>query len=312
MRAVIFVLLAAGLAVSCQRSAAPPPDASALGACVEGRGDDGAARLSACDAALAQDGLTNAERAAALVERGELRRAGGDPTGALADYDAALAIDGALSEAQLGRAAVLISSGQLDAAEPLIVNVIRRGAPPARAHFLLGVLRARQGDAGAATASLNAAIAADDRNAEAFAARGGVKQSQGDDQGAEQDFERALALDDRNVEARAGRCWMRVRRGGDLAASLRDAEAALAVSAQNRDAQLCRGLIMLRREDWAEARASYDAVLLNDPSNAAALFGRGVARRESDERDEGRADIRRAYGFNSHIDEDFERLGVDF
>lgn len=309
MTRVILVLAIAGALVACDQVAPPAsaPGADALAQCADARGAAGS-RRAACDAALAQEGLEPAARASALAQRGELKRVGGDPSGALADYNAALAIDAEMNDALLGRAAVLLASGQLDAVEPVLVNVLRDSDAPARAHYLMGVLRARQGDNAAALASLDEAIKGDARNAEAFAARGAVKAAQGDAAAALPDFDAALRLDESNVEARAGRCWARVRSGGDLAAALRDAEAA----ESDLQAQLCRGLIMLRREDWAEARGAYDAVLLREPANAAALFGRGVARREQGERSEGRADISRAYDFDSDIDEKFERLGVDF
>lgn len=309
MRRLLVLLAAAGLA-ACSQGAPRAPHADALSACGDAEAP-AASRRDACDQVLAEPDLASADRAAALSHRGELKRQTGDPTGALADFAAALAIDGEMTEAKLGRAAVLLDSGQLDAAEPLITNVIARGAPPPRAQFLLGVLRARQGNAAAALTAFDAAIAADRRNPEAYASRGALRQAQGDGDGAAADFDAALRLDPTHAGALIGRCWSRVQRRGDLAAALADAEAALTASSANERAQLCRGLIQLRREDWAEARAAYDAVLLNNPSSAEALFGRGVARRELGERDEGRDDIRQAYRINSHIDDDFKRLGVD-
>ncbi|MDX2274783.1 MAG: tetratricopeptide repeat protein [Hyphomonadaceae bacterium] len=306
-----FVFSAVGLG-GCERATEAPaaPESAALDVCL----DDGAApadRRTRCDEVLAQPALESAQRAAALSVRGELKRRAGDPTGALADFNAALALDEALSEAKLGRAAVLLDSGQLDAAEPLINGVIEQGDAPARANYLLGLLRARQGNPDAARTAFDASVAADNRNAEVFAARGTLRQAHGDEAGAMQDFDAALRLDGPNREALGGRCWSRVRQSGDLATALRDAEAALEVSVRDKTAQLCRGLIQLRREDWTEARAAYDAVLLNEPTNAAALYGRGLARRELGERDEAADDIRSAFRLDSGIDREFERLGVD-
>lgn len=307
----LWIALATALWLPACDQAAPPPLARERALCADVSADP-APRQAACDAVLALNDLAAADRAAALADRGEAKRLSGDPTAALADFNAALAIDAEHAPAKLGRAEVLLRSGQLDAAAPLIETLLQADAPPARAHYLRGDLYARQGERAAAIAEFDAAIAADAHIADAFAQRGLAEQADRDYAAAARDFDAAVRLNARHAEARAGRCWNRVFQGGDLVASAADAEAAIAADAALVNAQLCRGLVMLRQRNWPEARVAYDAVLLVEPVNAAALFGRGFARRETGERREGAEDIRRAYAFNSDIDEEFERLGVDF
>ena len=310
-RRIFWLGLAVAFGLTACDQAAPPPLTRERAACAD-VGAAPAAREAACGAVLAQDGLAGADRAAALAHRGAARRLRGDPTAAMADFNAALALDAEQVSAKLGRAEVLLASGQLDAAAPMIESLLQAPAPPARAHYLRGELYVRQGARASAIAEFDAAIAADARMADAFAQRGLARQAELDYAAAARDFDAAVRLNPRHAQARAGRCWNRIYQEGDLGAAHTDAEAAIAADSGLVSAQLCRGLVMLRQENWAEARAAYDAVLTVEPVNSAALFGRGFARREAGERGEGAEDIRRAYEFNSDIDEEFERQGVDF
>lgn len=271
-----------------------------------------AARVSACSAIISSEAADDSARADALAARGDAQRAAGDPTAALRDFAAALTLRPDNAEAKLGRAAVLIASGQIDAAEPLVTEALESADPPARAHALRGDLLNRRGDRLGAIAAYDAALAKTPNDAAMLAARGLIKQADGNLDGARVDLDAALSRAPDNAPARAGRCWNRMRRGGDVPDARRDAEAAVAANASLLDAQLCLGLVLLRQGEWEEARDAYDVALRLDPASAAGLFGRGFAKRELGERREGAADIRRAYAFNSDIDEDFERLGVNF
>lgn len=291
----------------------PPPDvtAPAREACARA-GAAPAERLEACEALLVSGVLAQDERAEVLVVRGEIRRAQNDPTGALEDFNAALLIDRNLGSAQLGKASVLLRSGQLDAAAALVDSALASGVQPGRAHLLRGELYVRQGDAAAALAEFDAAVALDSFNAAAFAQRGLAKQSFEDYAQAGRDFDAALRLDAREPYARAGRCWNSIYLDRALDAAAADAEAAIAAEPSLTLAQLCLGLVRLRQEQWAAAQAVYTNVLEREPANASALFGRGFARRELGEGGAGAADIRQAYEYDSSIDEVFESLGVDF
>lgn len=293
----------------------PAPEGDPLAAaqriCADERAET-AARIGACGEIADAPAAEPAARAAALAQRGELRRIAGEPTAALRDFSAALALEADNAAAKLGRADVLIASGQLDAAMPLVDAVLAAPNPPARAHALRGDLLARYGDRTGALAEYDAALARGPRDPRVQAARGLLKQQAGDFDGARVDLDAALSQAPDNAPARAGRCWNRMERRADLPDARRDAEAAIAADPTLTAAHLCLGLILLRQEQWQAARETYDAALVLEPANAAALFGRGFARRELGERREGAADIRRAYDFNSEIDETFERLGVDF
>jgi tetratricopeptide (TPR) repeat protein len=70
--------------------------------------------MSDCNFALQQAVLTVRDRAATFVNRGILRARGNDDDGALADYDAGIALNDSLGEAYVDRGAVLIVMRRYD------------------------------------------------------------------------------------------------------------------------------------------------------------------------------------------------------
>lgn len=307
MRKLLLSMLVAGAVLSaCQP---PDPLAEARRTCAND-GAESEARMEACTALIDSGEIQGAERAAALANRGAATEEAGDVTGALRDYSAALDLAPETMRAIMGRAGILIESGQLDAAEPLVIRLMESGEFAERAHFFTGELARKRGDWGAASDAYGRAIAADSQSYQSFSARAGLRHDQQDYAGALDDYDRAIRINPQYTPALAGRCWTRVlMEDGDLPAARRDADAAATADPRNVQAQLCRGLLQLRAEEWVEAKASYDAALEVEPGNPSALFGRGVARRRSGD-SEGREDMNRARDFSSNIGRTFEELGV--
>ena len=272
-------------------------------------------QIAACAQVIDAGALEPADHAALLANRGFAHRAAGEPTAALRDFTAALALNGQDLHAKLGRAGILADSGQLDAAQPLIDAVIESGQFAAEAHYVRGNINARHGDSANAMQDFDTAIAADPRMADAFAYRARLKQDASDLDGALADYNAALGIEDHHAKARAGRCWVRVLQIGDaddadIGPARADAEAAIAADARNLQSQLCLGVIQLRNGEWGAAHATYDAALAISPASAAALYGRGLAERGEGDNHAGGRDIDHAYQFNSRIDRDFVELGV--
>ena len=67
--------------------------------------------VEGCTRALAEEGLTSADRAATLVNRGIVHMIGGQGSAAERDFDAALAIDAALADAFLNKGFLRIRTG---------------------------------------------------------------------------------------------------------------------------------------------------------------------------------------------------------
>jgi tetratricopeptide (TPR) repeat protein len=300
-------LAASVLASGCQqRSADPLADARA--ACAEP--GEAEARINACTALLESGELGASDRALAHAGRGEALAEAGDVTEALRDFGAALESDPQNMMAVKGRAAILIESGQLDAAAPLVERLLASGQSGAEANYLNGRILLARGALDDAITAFTRAIDEDERYADAYAERAAAKQRQRDYAAALVDFDQAIAINPQLAPALAGRCWARVLMDADDVGQARaDAREAAEIDPRLVDAQLCKGLLHLRDGEWAEARAAYEAALEVEPGNPAALFGRGVARRRGGD-DEGRDDMNRARDFDERIARTFEDLGV--
>lgn len=300
------LVLAATLAVTLGACGRQETANTPANECLEARSVD--ARIAACTSAAEDETLTSELRSEALSVRAGAQAESGDVTAALRDYGAAIELDGENPSALLGRGRILMNSGQLDAAEPLLRRAINIG-PTGEAHTLLGEVLLRRGAFADAIASFDAALALDARQPRALAGRGRAKQRSGDVDGAAQDYDRAISLDGNLADARAGRCWLDLNRQRELSRARSDADAAVAADATHIEAQLCRGVLQLREGEWASARGSFDAVLAIESGNPIALFGRGVARRRSGDR-QGTEDMNLARDFDGNIGAQFDDLGV--
>jgi tetratricopeptide (TPR) repeat protein len=304
------LVLALGACDFIQPSQPEDPSGRLAAECADQR-RDGAEREAACSQLLDLADIDQTVRAEALAHRGEVRRDGGQPTQALADFNAALAIAPEQSGAQLGKAAILIESGQLQAAEPMVEAVIERGELLGQAHLIRGNLRLRWGDVSRAVQDYDAAIAADSRLADAYAQRGSAKQGYEEFGQAREDFDRAINIESENAVARAGRCWNRLLQDQGAGDARNDAEVAVRAAPEMFSAQTCLGMAALKVEDYPVALAAYEAAVAIEPGNAEALYGRGVARIRNGQRREGNDDVDQAQRFNSRADARFRALDVE-
>lgn len=307
----LFLMASAALTLGLSACAPPASDPTAQFAadCADERLGE-AQRVEACTTLLDTPDLEETLKVEALAHRGDVRRRNGQPTEALADFNSALALAPTQSQAQLGKAAILIESGQLDAATPLVEAVVERGELAAQAHYLRGNLRARWGDAAGAVQDYDAALTADPRMAAAFAQRGLVKQGYNDLAPARADFDSAIGIESENAPARAGRCWNRLYREEGPAPARADAEVAIRANPHLISGHLCLGMAALKQGEWGAARAAYEAAVALEPGNAEALYGRGIASIRQGNRREGNDDIDQAQQFNSLVENGFRRVGV--
>lgn len=305
MRAVW--LIGAFAALTLAACEAPDEPSQGARACLEA--EEVEARIAACTAAAEDDALPAALRSQALSVRGDAQFEGGDVTAALRDYASALELDGENLGALLGRAGILIDSGQLDAAAPLVQRA-HNASPSSRSNELLGAIALRRGQYPEAIGFFDAALAQEPRLARAMSSRARAKLGSGDAEGAAADFNRAIERDGNLADARAGRCWLDLNADRQIERARADADAAVAADPNNVEGQLCRGVLQLRERQWAEAKASFDAVLAIDGGNTTALFGRGVARNRGGDRG-GTRDMNQARDFESNISDRFADLGVN-
>ena len=269
------------------------------------------AQANACRALIDSGDLSGPDRANALAASGRAHARAGDTRTALQDFAAALAIDDANLGALEGRAAILIRSGQLDAAAPLVQRLVAEGGG-AKAHLMAGEVAAGRGDYNAAIEAFSAALQREPRNAAAFAGRARMKEALGDNAGAKADFDAAIGIDPRLADALAGRCWLAIQESRDPAhdqEARQDAEAAVAAAPRDFNAQTCLGILALRAHQWPQAKLAFDVAVDLRPGDPLALFGRGVARRRGGD-GAGLTDMNQARDFDHHVGERFDGLGV--
>jgi tetratricopeptide (TPR) repeat protein len=84
--------------------------------------------IETCSYAIQNEALSIRDRAATYINRGILRSRATDPTGALADYNAGLALDGTLAEGYVDRGATYIVLQKYDTALQDINKGIDLGA----------------------------------------------------------------------------------------------------------------------------------------------------------------------------------------
>ncbi|MGE5151346.1 MAG: tetratricopeptide repeat protein, partial [Rhodospirillaceae bacterium] len=71
-----------------------------------------------------------------------------------------------------------------------------------------------------------------------------------------------------------------------------------------------RGFIQLKLGDFQMAINEYNAALQIDPSHARSLYGRGLAKAKSGDKNGGDADVAAAVKLLPKVGEDFTRFGV--
>lgn len=270
--------------------------------------EEAEAKIEACTAAAQNESLTPQQRSVAFSTRGDAQEEAGDVTAALRDYGSAIDLDGENPAALVGRARILLASGQLDAAEPAARRAIELNQA-GEAYQILGQIQVRRGEFSEAITSFNNAISHEPRSAIAFAGRARAKQRLNDLEGAANDYDQAIRADGNLAEARAGRCWLDLNQDRELQRARQDADAAAQADPRNVEGQLCRGILQLRDGQWADAKTSFDAALAVESGNPIALFGRGVARRRGGD-NSGTEDMNQARDFESNIGAQFDDLGV--
>lgn len=113
---------------------------------------------------------------------------------------------------------------------------------------------------------------------------------------------------------RAARCRVRVLEGSDLAAAEKDCDASLSHAAAGSplyaEASRTRGLLFLRRGEYPKSISDYQRSLSIEPSNAWALYGKGIDELKTRQSTQGEADIRRATAIRPTIADEFDERGI--
>ena len=119
-----------------------------------------------------------------------------------------------------------------------------------------------------------------------------------------------IAAEPRSAELLNSRCWNRATWGIELDLALADCNASIAI-AREADSLDSRGLVQLRRGDLAASIADYDAALALRPRSPHSLYGRGIARLRRGDRASGEADLAAARAIRETIAEEFRGYGIE-
>jgi tetratricopeptide (TPR) repeat protein len=111
-------------------------------------------------------------------------------------------------------------------------------------------------------------------------------------------------------DALNGRCWARALWGRDLDRALDDCNQALRRGSRLAQVLDSRGMVHLRRGEFALAIKDYDAALKLQPKLAPSLFARGLAKRKSGDAAGGAADIAAASAIEPTIGEQMKSFGI--
>ncbi len=136
-------------------------------------------RVAACSRLIESGEGDDPARAEWQALRGDAYYGADEVTPALRAYEAALRLDESNARALEGRAGILLASGQLDAAEPLVDRLIEAGNASAEALRIKGDIVLQRGAYTEAIEHFDDAISADGRLALAYAHRARAKERLG-------------------------------------------------------------------------------------------------------------------------------------
>lgn len=202
-------------------------------------------QVAGCTALLEADGLSEEDRAYVIAMRGWSYHELGDIEHALADYSEKVRLQPEAADGYGWRASVHLDQGDY-------------------ANALADYTRAIELDPGAADIAIW------------YGDRGIAHDSLGDHEAAIADYTRSINIAPDVAVVWNSRCWARGVWGRELVEALDDCNEAIALDPEDFNAWDSRGLVHLRREQWAEALADYQASLDLMPSSSA-LYGHGIA-----------------------------------
>jgi tetratricopeptide (TPR) repeat protein len=220
------------------------------------------------------------------------------PLVAVAQDDSTLCTDvAAKDDARIAACTRVIDSGKWS------------GPSVAWAYSSRGSAYLSKGNLAKAIADFDVAIKLDPKSADTFYNRGIAYTDKGDFTRAKTDFDSAISLNPNDAGALASRCYVRAVTGSELDAALADCTKSLGLEA-NGYTNDSRGLVYLKLNRFAEARADYDTAVKEDPKSASSLFGRGVAKKRLGDTAGANKDMAAAKAINSKIAATYASRGV--
>ena len=245
--------------------------------------------LADADAALAME----PDDVEALVLRAHIHvMSGTNRERARSDIARAIELDPADGRAHAVRGLALQSEGDLAGAVDAFTQALDCSRPEVSAYVYRGVLRVDGGDLDGAEADAGHAVSELPRAPAGHWIRGRARALRGDRYGALEEYELALALDPTHAATHSSRADVYVEMG-DLARALTEMDQAVALSGAG-TMFYNRGNVKLASRDLDGAEADFTRALERDPSDMQAYLNRGTARLLRGKREGALEDFRRA------------------
>ncbi|HEY1900393.1 MAG TPA: aspartyl protease family protein [Steroidobacteraceae bacterium] len=116
--------------------------------------------------------------------------------------------------------------------------------------------------------------------------------------------------DERRYDALSERCLVRGMLGKDLEAALSDCNTVRRNASSNSQVLYSRGIVQLRRREYAKAISDFSDTIELQPRFAAATYARGLARIAKGDKAAGDADLQSALALNPRVARVFHDLGL--
>jgi tetratricopeptide (TPR) repeat protein len=300
-------------------------------------------RLAACDAEIQSNKYGGKDLAILYQDRGAYRIEIREYNEAIADFDAALAIDPEFADALINRAIAHRHLGETDMAisdlnraellkpNSIILLTNRAGVYAQRREYAAALADYQKAEAIASTPQVLVRMAfleeklgkIDDAiahytatmkfpNWQSTAAYRGYAYLEAN----KPDLARADFMAVASLQGDYGyyaelRCYGRARLGtDDYALALQDCDRADAMGHNDAEVHLVRGFLFLQMKRFKDAVAEYAAAYTIEPEWAASLYGRGTAKRGAGDIKGGAADIAAALAADKDAEDDFKRVLV--
>lgn len=232
---------------------------------------------------------------------------------ALADFDHALTLNPANSDALAARASLLFSRGQKDKALADATESLRLQPDNVETLSTRGRIYASMRRYEEARVDLERAAKLGSPLDTAMLQLAGLYTSAqmfDDALGQYDQWLKSHVTGDALIGALNGRCWDRAVLRVELDGALKDCNQAIKLSPKAAAIYDSRGLVRMRRGEFALAIADYDTALNLQPKLSLSRYARGVAKMRNGDQAGGEADIREAESLEPKIAERAEGYGI--
>lgn len=233
------------------------------------------------DYATAIDGVAS-PHPSALTERGLLRLNSGDPAGARADFERAVALAPNSDLPRALRASAWVRLGETSKAFEEYDALVALRPPSLLGYWGRGDLRANLGDYHGAISDYTAILVREPFHAKLFLNRGNARRAIDELPEALKDYDNAVRLDPKDALAWIHRAEAR-RKLGRFQDAIADYDEALKLKPHDVSAEVRRALTKIEAGRPAEAIADLNHALKRTPGQPALLHGRGRAYRANGE-----------------------------